>query len=371
MSNKFRQLGFFRLSAIAAAMAVVSPLAVAGVVTTLTEAKGSYKLGAAATVNLLDSTNGSSVDVLAFPGNYGQANSAGLHSYGSPTGNFGSRSSGYGVYEVTGSFRIEQTITNTSLFAQNAIFNFFITPGQLSSDIGTALSDSEFLTSGLIFDIRRDGGQGRDSGQVWGSSATLSSNASGTTFLTGGDSSLYSGSGTYYTVNGVHRSVDLGVLNASESLTLSYQLDSFVRGNSKAGMGRVVPETSYFVPDQWIETCTGGYGGSYGDGYGDGYGNTPLICTPLLIPGHTVIVPSHTVLGRAGGSTAQSGDPFDIAFLDSGRGFGDVSFSRIGPSAQPPNDIPEPGALALFLAALGIAGWTTQRRRSPAVGPGH
>ena len=357
MSNKFRQLGFFRLSAIAAAMAVVSPLAVAGVVTTLTEAKGSYKLGAAATVNLLDSTNGSSVDVLAFPGNYGQANSAGLHSYGSPTGNFGSRSSGYGVYDVTGSFRMEQTIKNTSLIAQNAIFNFFITPGQLSSDIGTALSGSEFLTSGLKFDIRRDGVF------KWGSSATLSSNASGTTFLTGGDSSLYSGSGTYYTVNGVHRSVDLGVLNASESLTLSYQLDSFVGGNSQAALGRVVPQTSYFVPDQWIETCTGGYG--------NGYGDTPPVCTPFLIPGHTVIVPSYELRGRAGGSTAQSGDPFDIAFSDLGNGFGDVSFSSIGPSAQPPNDIPEPGALALFLAALGIAGWTTQRRRSPAVGPGH
>ena len=47
MQNKFRQLGFFRLTAIAAVMAAASPLAGAGVVTTLTAAKGSYALGGA------------------------------------------------------------------------------------------------------------------------------------------------------------------------------------------------------------------------------------------------------------------------------------------------------------------------------------
>ena len=44
MLNKFKQRAYFRMSAIAAAIAVVSPLAGAGVVTTLTEAKGSYAL---------------------------------------------------------------------------------------------------------------------------------------------------------------------------------------------------------------------------------------------------------------------------------------------------------------------------------------
>jgi hypothetical protein len=209
----------------------------------------------------------------------------------------------------------------------------------------------------LVFDIRRD------NSQVWGSSAILRSNASGTTLSTDGDSSLYTGSGAYYAVNGIQRSVDLGVLNAGQSLTLSYELDSFARGNSASGADRVVPETSYFVPDQWIESCTGGYGGYGGYGYGNGYGNTPVVCAPLLIPGHTVTVPSYTVFGRAGGSTAQSGDPFDIAF-NGGDGFGDVKFIDVGASAQPSSGVPEPGVLALFLAALGIASWTTHRRRS-------
>ena len=362
--NKRRQMGFFRLGALAAAISALSPMANAGVVTILTEAKGYYSLGASGvdgTQSLYDGGGAPrNVDVLAFPGPYGSANSAGLHSYGSPTGNFGSRSSGYGVYDVTGSFRIEQTITNNTSSAQNAFFNFFITPGQLSSDIGAALTGVEFATSGLVFDIRRN------NNQIWGSSATLLSNSSGSTFSTTGDASLYSGSGTYYSINGISKSIDLGVINAGDSITLSYQLDSFARGNSAGGPARVVDETSYYVPDQWIESCTGGeYGYGYGNGYGDGYGGgTPRVCTPMLVPGHTVVVPGYTVPGRASGSTAQSGDPFDIYFADNGNGQGQVMFYSIGNSMQPSNDVPEPGALALFLAAAGIAAWTTKRRRA-------
>lgn len=364
--NKLKHMGFFKLGAMAAAIAVVSPLASADVVTNSILATGTYVLGTDPLVNVPQQNFGNSVDVIAFPGYYnGNVNNAVLHSYGSTTGNFGSRSSGYGVYDVNGSFRIEQTISNNSATAQHAFFNFFITPGQLSSDIGTALSGTEFVTSGLVFDIRRG------ATQVWGSSATLLTDTLGSHLTTTGDASLYNGSGAYYAINGINKSVDLGVVNAGESFILSYELDSFARGNSVAGIARVVDETSYYVPDQWVESCTGGYGDGYAasSAYG-GDGNppppppTPRVCTPMLLPGHTVIVPGYTVPGRASGSIAQSGDPFDIQFVNYGSPQGDVIFYGVGSSAQPANNVPEPGELALFLAALGLAGWATKRRRT-------
>lgn len=352
--NKCKQKGFFRLGAIGAAIAVLSPLACAGAVTILTEAKGAYTLGSGLTNNLLSSTSGSNVDVLAFPGSYGSANSAGLHSYGSPSGNFGSRSSGYGVYDVSGSFQIKQTITNTSAVAQNAVFNFFITPGQLNNDIRSSFPSGDFVTSGLVFDLQKNGSS------IWGSSATLTTSSSGTTFTQTG-TNLYAGGGAYYAVNGGFESIDLGVLNAGEHFDLSYQLNSFARGNSAGGPSTHVAATSYVVPDQWIENtvCTGGYG-RFQAAIAIGYGPPPVCTTtPLLIPAHTVVVPAYDIpSGQASGSTAQSGDPFDVQFSSPSN----VIFTRLGKnSAQP---VPEPGELALFLTALGLAGWTTRRRRS-------
>jgi PEP-CTERM motif len=352
--------------AVAAALCLLSAAASAGTVVTSMQATGSYALGSDAAVSLLDSktspASGASVDVLSFP--FSGSNSAGLHSYGYTGGNFGSRSSGQGVYDVSGSFKIVMTISNTTLVAQTARFDFNITPGLLSNSIASPLIGSEFLNAAMKFDIRRNGTT------LWGSAATLNSNAVGTSFSASGDTSLYVGSGAHYTVANVSKSIDLGVLNAGESIQLSYQLDSFAKGSSAAGIDRVVPDTEYYVPDQWVDECT------ISEGYGSApsaYGAPCTFGTLIFIPGHTVKVPGYTVLGAAGGSHASSGDPFDVD-LD-GNIVSDPTAlrsdaSRFGASvtltAVPVGAIPEPETYALMLGGLAVVGWMARRRRSVA-----
>ena len=318
---------------------------------------GAYSFDGGAVTALSDTfpvPNGSgTVDVLDFP--FSGSSSAGLHSYGSTNGYFGSRSSGRGEYDVTGSFHIQNSFTNSGPAAINAIFNFFITPGQLSLDIGAAFTGASFAEAGLTFDLKRDGGS------IWGSSAMLRGDAGGTTFSSTG-TNLYAGGGTYYSINGLFQSIDLGVVNANQTITIDYELDTYAKGNSTSGADRVVPATSYFVPDQWIEQTCGGYEDAFAF-VGDG---ECIPGPPVFVPGHIVEVPSYTVFGTPSGSTAQSGDPFDIVgfFFDDQngikRGFLDLN-SSIGSSAQP---IPEPTSLALMLAALGIFGWNQGRKRA-------
>jgi len=344
--------------ALAAALTGVSPLVQAQVTSML--ATGSYQLGSDPTQNLASSFPfNNPVDVLQFP--FSGSNNAGLHSYGSITGNFGSRSSGFGVYDVTGSFRIEETITNFSAVAQAATFNFFITPGMLSNNIGSALAGTDHVSSGLLFDIRRNGGT------VWSSGATLTSNSSGTSFTSSGDASLYAGSGSYYSIAGVSKSVDLGIINAGQSITLSYELDTFARGVSQPGPDRVVPDTTYHVPDQWVSEKCNGYGG-YGAPTGAlafyGGGCTPT--DPVFVPGHDVVVPGYTVPGTPSGSHASSGDPFTIDL----NGNPQFDPSRIGggPLGSGPSvvlsSVPEPGTYALMLGGLALVGWSARRRRA-------
>ena len=339
--------------ALAVAFAVASPAALAVVspvdVTSL-RATGYYQLGSDTPVALLETLppNFGSVDVLSFP--YSSPNSAGLHSYGSTGGDFGSRSSGYGIYDVSGSFRIVETITNFSSAAQSASFNFYITPGLLSNYVGASLTGSDFVSSGLTFDIRR----GNTS--IWGSSATLTTDATHTEFNSSGIN-LYSGSGTYYTVNGGGHSIDLGVINAGESIQLSYELDTFAKGSSSAGDPRHVEAVTYHVPAQWV-SCYGG------DGYG--YGNTftsgGCINGQMLVDAHDVTVPAHDVPGTASGSHASSGDPFEVDFNNGSPNFGkntNAGFASTTVLAA----VPEPSTYALLLAGMGLVAWAARRRR--------
>jgi PEP-CTERM motif len=352
--------------AVAAALCVVSAAASAATVVTSIQASGSYALGTNAATSLLDLNAspavGATVDVLSFP--FSGSDAAGLHSYGSTRGDFGSRSSGQGVYDVSGSFRIVMTIANTSSVAQTARFDFNITPGLLSNTISSPLTGSQFLSAALKFDLRRNGTT------LWGSAASLNSNAAGTSFSASGDTSLYAGTGAYYSVANVSKSIDLGVLNAGESIQLSYQLDSFAKGSTAAGSDRVVPPTEYFVPDQWVDECSFGYGEVSAV---TGYGENCMFGTLRFIPGHTVKVPGYTIRGDVGGSHASSGDPFDVDFdgnliSDPTRLRSDAS--RFGASvtltAVPVGAIPEPETYALMLGGLALVGWMARRRRSAA-----
>ncbi len=344
-----------RATALAAALAV-SHLAAQAQTTTLMQATGSYQLDNQTRVDLIDQLPSNPVDVLAFPdlSPFESRTNAGLHSYSSTTGNFGSRSSGEGRYDVTGSFKIVQTFVNTSATAANATFNFYITPGLLANYVGSVpLTGAEFVTSGISFDVQRNGAS------VWGSSATLSTNASGTTFNATGDTGLYAGAGTYYAIPGQGRAVDLGIVNAGQSISLSYELKTFAQGQSLSGGSRDVPGYTYVVPAHWINVSCGGYDATTSV-YGD------CIPGPLFVPEETVNVPGYTIFDRPSGSHANAGDPFTLDFE------GNPVYTLNG--ILPPGTdvgvvfapVPEPGTWALMLGGMGLVGFLARRRRLPA-----
>jgi PEP-CTERM motif len=347
-----------RAVAVAAAFCAMGSPSWAATQVTLLQATAKMQLGGTTVVNSTQSRN----NPLGFSGvdqYYNQSsgsNFGSIHTFGSTLGNFGSLSYGRGVFDVSGAFKIVMTISNTTSVAQAAKFDFHITPGPLYNSIRSPLTGSDFLTSGVVFDIKKDGAT------VWGSSATLNSTASGTTFTSSGFTDFYAGADTYYRVNGVDKSIDLGVINAGQSIELSYQIDSFARGSSVKGADRIIPETSYVIPAQWIEPCANG-------GYGYGYG---VVCDPnnrIFVPERTVIVPAQTIPGEVSGSNAGTGDPFDIdlngnVIIDATkkRSYDPVGFSvNLSPAVTA---VPEPSTYALMFGGLGLMAWVARRRRS-------
>lgn len=337
---------YFQMSRIAAgaALAVLGASATAQVQSM--SADGSYALdGAAATVLNSSYPSNAFPDVLSFTGS--GSSHAGLHSYGNIFGNFGSRSSGDGVYLVNGGFQIVQSFTNTGASAQAATFHFSITPGILQNTVNTTLSGSSYVEAGLNFDLKRD------ASTVWDSSAALRTDASGVHYSTGGsDTSLYAGGGSMYNVLGVSKDVDLGVINAGQTIQLTYTLTTYANGDAPAGDPVYVPESTFVVPVGWyMEHGCNGYG--YG---GYGYGG----CMEQH-PGDVVTVPAHYLTGSPGGSQASSGDPFHVNIGDTDYTVNKYGTNQLGEVTMAP--VPEPGEYAMLLGGLGILAWLSRRRR--------
>ncbi|RZL02200.1 MAG: PEP-CTERM sorting domain-containing protein [Rubrivivax sp.] len=341
-------------------------------------ATASYSVGGSASVPLNDSSIAPDVryvDVLDFQ--YSGGSQSGLHTYGGPTEGFGSRSSGYGVYDVTGAFSIVQSITNNTAAAQRATFNFFIIPGLLQNDIRSNITGSQSVSSGIKFNVKTNGNS------VWGSQADLSTTASGTVLNLSG-ANLYTpavpsagGNPTTYTIAGGLFQIDLGVIAAGETISLQYDLQTYAKGNATGNGSFTVPEQTITVPDQVIfvpeqrytvyDNGSGyGYGG-YG-GYGGGYGDSHEVVIPEhneLIPGYTYTVGGQTYVDEGSGSHASSGDPFSINGDGSPYYYGYLGAGHL-PNIVTFSAVPEPESYALLLAGIAVAGVVVRRRRQPA-----
>ena len=329
-------------------------------------ADGSYALDGAAAVPLNDSIFGNpgSVDVLHFTG--GSGSSAGLHSYGSSGGNFGSRSSGNGLYDVTGAFTIQLTLTNNQATAQQANFAFYITPGYLNVT-PLPFTGSQFVEAGVSFNITTN------NGKSFASTAMLRDNSAGISFVSSG-TNLYGGSGSSRSVIGGNHDLDLGVLNAGQSVQLTYTLASYAKGDAVLGSTRTTPEHQEVIPEHWVEfSDCGGYptlgkvgGADVGQVLGRMIAETDVVrgdCTTRreLVPEQIITVPAQTYLeGMTGGSQGSSGDPFSFNLGPN------QTLSLPGGQSSPfslqLSAVPEPAGLALVSTALAALALLRRRR---------
>lgn len=348
--------------AAACVMAMSVPLSAQALQVTYTnlDATGTYSMNGGAVQNADDW--GSNADYKNVGGFYNSGVSGiGMHSYGGISGSFGSRSSGYGIYDVTGSFTISLTITNDSASAQAVNFDYYITPGWLSLQPFT-YTGAQFAQTSISFDIDVNGSS------AWGSSASLHADASGTSFTQTGED-IYGGADIGRSINGGNHSLDLGVLNAGQSLDLTYTLKSAAKGDAISDGGVVIPGWTEVIPEHWVEywDCGDGYGGEFPAlAAQDGVLQAMVAIVPgecqwvkELIPEMTINHESYVSGATTGGSHSGSGDPFNFGgqpVLPPGQ---TSAFNVNGTPVT--GSVPEPGALSL--AGLALAGLLASRRR--------
>lgn len=174
-----------------------------------------------------------SVDIIPFV-NDANGNNGFIHTFGNVNGTFGSRSSGLGDYDVTGTFNYNDTITNTGSVNQNLSFSFTVIPGNLTVDDGGVIFGAgQQVGSSINIDIMINGVSLFNSFTqllLTGDGATNTTSFSETGTSLGG---TLSGNG--YSYNSFSQTVSLGTLAPGASLNFDYILETVAFGNVSGG----------------------------------------------------------------------------------------------------------------------------------------
>lgn len=275
----------------------LSPLASAAPILTAT---ADYDIGFGP-VHDMDGPNGTNVDILA--GDFSPFGDIFYHTYGNASGNFGSRVSGSGEFDITSTFSFEDTFTNLSGISQDYFFDFSIIPGVIStSELQLAVPGSLF--SSYDIDVTLTTTSGTTS--IFDSAASITTDLVGSTFNETGTSlggMLFDSS---YVWDEYSASLGLGSFIAGEVFSINYILTTTASGDIPFGSGPVCG-------------FDGGEGGDFEGGEGG--------CSAV----------------------ARSGDPFG---LNAGNTF---------TTSSQPTSVPEPGVLLLMGA--GLMGMVGTRRK--------
>ncbi len=273
-----------------------------------------------------------SVDVLAGD-NDTSGNNVFYHTYGDVTGNFGSRVSGNGNYDINGLFTYKDTFVNPNPFPSPATFTFTIIPGELSAYISPSYTPTsgQGLFARYEIDIRLNGTS------IWDSSAKLQYDG-GTNTFSFADTGTHSLGGTLspltpttsysYFFGPVTTTISLGTFAPGETKLFEYDLKTIATGN---------------LPT----TCTGSSNG----------GGNPN--EPNGQVGNFATGPDNGTGGDVpcGGSTARSGDPFHPNF-PSGSPPGTITVTGVVSTTT----IPESSNLLSLLVLGGGIGGSSIRR---------
>lgn len=311
-----------------------------------------------------------SVDIIPFES---QNSSHGfIHTYGSPSGSFGARSSGAGTYGVSSTFTYHGEVTGNQ--GQHAFLTFTIDNGEVLATSSATLPADAIAYARLSINISSSA-----AGTVAGFNAEQGNLAAGGTYFhsAGGSialvtnevtSSLYydtglgqPGDAAGYTWGNQTFEVDLGVIGASGTLSFDYVMTAVANGvrSQTDPSGGQLASGPTIVPV------------ANGDGYGYGYGfatcNPPAEATFAATAFTEGCFGQYTIeLVNDAFSIARSGDPFNLHLPGNGtfnnpftaNPFGDNAFSvRVADVI----DTPEPATLAVL--GVGAAGLMLARRR--------